>query len=80
MINYLSNINTNTFILLTKKYCNIDFSIPEAEIVLPYLKSISKDYYNNPSMRTFYQNNMKEKFNNSLYIKIMNLLTKLNIK
>lgn len=80
MFNYINNLNSDTLIFLAKCYCNINFSKNEVDSILPYLKTIYQDYYNNPSKRNFYQNEIKNKVDESLYNKIILLLEKFNLK
>ena len=68
MFNFINNINPNTLIYIVKKYCDIEFTLEEANTILPYLKSMLPSYYSNPSKRSYYLD------------EIMKLLEKLNIK
>ena len=80
MFNYINNLTTANLIFLAKQYCNISFTKDEIEPILPFLKSIFMDYYNNPSKRNEYRNELKSKTNENTYNKIIYLLEKFNLK
>ena len=46
MYNYINSLNSDSLIFLAKQYCNITFSKSEIDPILPYIKSIYQDYYN----------------------------------
>ena len=79
MINIINNLNTDNLILLAKLYCNTNFTKDEIEPLLPYLKEIYLDYYNNPTKRNYYINELKDRTSNETFLKIINILKKYNL-
>lgn len=80
MFNYINNLSSDSLIFLSKQYCNINFTKDEVEPILPYLKTIYQDYYQNPSKREFYRENIKKMTTENTYNKIVLLLEKFKLK
>ncbi len=80
MYNFINSLTAENLILLANRYCNINFTKEEIDPLLPYLKSIYQDYYNNPCSRQYYQEQLKEKTNDNTYNKLMFLLEKFKLK
>ena len=80
MYNFINNITSDNLIILARQYCNINFTKEEIDPILPFLKSIFIDYYNYPSNRNKYLEQLKEKTNENTYNKIVSLLVKFNLK
>lgn len=80
MFNYINNLNSDSLIFLAKQYCNISFTRSEIDPLLPYLKSIYQDYYNNPCTRDYYKDELRKRTNEATYNKILFLLEKFKLK
>lgn len=80
MFNIINNLNCDSLIFLAKQYSGISFTKEELEPILPYLKSIYLDYYNNKDKRENYRNIVKSKVSIQTYEKFNKLLDKYNLK
>ena len=79
MYNFINNLTSDNLILLSKQYCNIDFTKEEIEPILPFLKNIYLEYYQKPEKRNIYLDQLKEKTNSETYNKIIILLNKFKL-